>query len=213
MCTLGQPFGTGQDSLWTFFSSFSLLASAFRIHTKKKRKNLARKGARPSDLVEDLRRFPFFFFATNTHRHRAANRPDRQSPKQTPQAIKMTSTTKLFIGYVAGASGSTVAQCGSQKKHFPSDVSSSCSGLAWHTEETTLRQKFEEFGVVDEAVRVLQKLFFVCLCVLACVCVCLCGSMLCAGNGARKPFERGNSRLSTFARQCSSCSLNKWIQY
>lgn len=28
------------------------------------------------------------------------------------------------------------------------------SGLAWHTEETTLRQKFEEFGVVDEAVRV-----------------------------------------------------------
>jgi RNA recognition motif-containing protein len=26
------------------------------------------------------------------------------------------------------------------------------SGLAWHTEETTLRQKFEEFGVVEEAV-------------------------------------------------------------
>lgn len=26
------------------------------------------------------------------------------------------------------------------------------SGLAWHTEEYTLRQKFEEFGVVDEAV-------------------------------------------------------------
>lgn len=27
------------------------------------------------------------------------------------------------------------------------------SGLAWHTEEATLRQKFEEFGVVEEAVR------------------------------------------------------------
>lgn len=27
------------------------------------------------------------------------------------------------------------------------------SGLAWHTEEATLRQKFEEFGLVDEAVR------------------------------------------------------------
>jgi RNA recognition motif-containing protein len=25
-------------------------------------------------------------------------------------------------------------------------------GLAWHTEETTLRQKFEEFGPVEEAV-------------------------------------------------------------
>ncbi|KAJ4422799.1 hypothetical protein N0V82_002578 [Gnomoniopsis sp. IMI 355080] len=40
----------------------------------------------------------------------------------------MTSTTKLFIG-----------------------------GLAWHTEETTLRQKFEEFGVVDEAVVVKDR--------------------------------------------------------
>ena len=27
------------------------------------------------------------------------------------------------------------------------------SGLAWHTEEGTLRQKFEEFGAVEEAVR------------------------------------------------------------
>lgn len=26
------------------------------------------------------------------------------------------------------------------------------SGLAWHTEEGTLRQKFEEFGAVEEAV-------------------------------------------------------------
>jgi hypothetical protein len=26
-------------------------------------------------------------------------------------------------------------------------------GLAWHTEEATLRVKFEEFGVVEEAVR------------------------------------------------------------
>lgn len=33
------------------------------------------------------------------------------------------------------------------------------SGLAWHTEETTLRQKFEEFGVVDEAVRANDTLF------------------------------------------------------
>ncbi|PSR97503.1 hypothetical protein BD289DRAFT_480014 [Coniella lustricola] len=40
----------------------------------------------------------------------------------------MSSTTKLFIG-----------------------------GLAWHTEEATLRQKFEEFGVVDEAVVVKDR--------------------------------------------------------
>lgn len=40
----------------------------------------------------------------------------------------MTSTTKLFIG-----------------------------GLAWHTEEATLRQKFEEFGLVDEAVVVKDR--------------------------------------------------------
>lgn len=40
------------------------------------------------------------------------------------------------------------------------EISASCSssligpsGLAWHTEETTLRQKFEEFGPVEEAVR------------------------------------------------------------
>jgi RNA recognition motif-containing protein len=26
-------------------------------------------------------------------------------------------------------------------------------GLAWHTDEGTLRQKFEEFGSVEEAVR------------------------------------------------------------
>lgn len=26
------------------------------------------------------------------------------------------------------------------------------SGLAWHTEDATLRQKFEEFGPVEEAV-------------------------------------------------------------
>ncbi|KAJ1331441.1 cold-inducible RNA-binding protein [Microdochium nivale] len=30
-------------------------------------------------------------------------------------------------------------------------------GLAWHTEEYTLRQKFEEFGVVDEAVVVKDR--------------------------------------------------------
>jgi hypothetical protein len=30
-------------------------------------------------------------------------------------------------------------------------------GLAWHTEEGTLRQKFEEFGVVDEAVVVKDR--------------------------------------------------------
>jgi hypothetical protein len=28
----------------------------------------------------------------------------------------------------------------------------SSSGLAWHTDETTLRTKFEEFGPVQEAV-------------------------------------------------------------
>ncbi|KAF2756733.1 hypothetical protein EJ05DRAFT_477823 [Pseudovirgaria hyperparasitica] len=28
---------------------------------------------------------------------------------------------------------------------------SSCSGLAWHTDDATLRQKFEEFGSVVEA--------------------------------------------------------------
>ncbi|KAF3762498.1 hypothetical protein M406DRAFT_224883, partial [Cryphonectria parasitica EP155] len=30
-------------------------------------------------------------------------------------------------------------------------------GLAWHTEEATLRQKFEEFGAVDEAVVVKDR--------------------------------------------------------
>jgi hypothetical protein len=30
-------------------------------------------------------------------------------------------------------------------------------GLAWHTEETTLRQKFEEFGPVEEAVVVKDR--------------------------------------------------------
>ncbi|KOS19422.1 Glycine-rich RNA-binding protein 4 [Escovopsis weberi] len=30
-------------------------------------------------------------------------------------------------------------------------------GLAWHTEEATLRQKFEEFGVVEEAVVVKDR--------------------------------------------------------
>ncbi|KAJ4295732.1 hypothetical protein N0V88_004434 [Collariella sp. IMI 366227] len=30
-------------------------------------------------------------------------------------------------------------------------------GLAWHTDETTLRQKFEEFGVVEEAVVVKDR--------------------------------------------------------
>ncbi|KAI1345285.1 hypothetical protein F5Y15DRAFT_23095 [Xylariaceae sp. FL0016] len=30
-------------------------------------------------------------------------------------------------------------------------------GLAWHTEETTLRQKFEEFGAVEEAVVVKDR--------------------------------------------------------
>lgn len=32
------------------------------------------------------------------------------------------------------------------------------SGLAWHTDEGTLRQKFEEFGAVDEAVRRISRL-------------------------------------------------------
>ncbi|KAJ3478100.1 hypothetical protein NLG97_g8667 [Lecanicillium saksenae] len=30
-------------------------------------------------------------------------------------------------------------------------------GLAWHTEEATLRQKFEEFGAVEEAVVVKDR--------------------------------------------------------
>lgn len=33
------------------------------------------------------------------------------------------------------------------------------SGLAWHTEDTTLRQKFEEFGAIEEAVRLLRNFF------------------------------------------------------
>lgn len=31
-----------------------------------------------------------------------------------------------------------------------------CSGLAWHTDDTTLRAKFEEYGQVEEAVRKLR---------------------------------------------------------
>lgn len=31
------------------------------------------------------------------------------------------------------------------------------SGLAWHTDDTTLRAKFEEFGVVEEAVVVKDR--------------------------------------------------------
>jgi hypothetical protein len=35
-----------------------------------------------------------------------------------------------------------------------------CRGLAWHTDETALRQKFEEFGAVEEAVSAPQVSFF-----------------------------------------------------
>ncbi|ATY58732.1 glycine-rich RNA-binding [Cordyceps militaris] len=57
---------------------------------------------------------------------------------------------KLFIG------------CASSPLAFP--ISAECatnmcifSGLAWHTEEATLRQKFEEFGAVEEAVVVKDR--------------------------------------------------------
>lgn len=33
-----------------------------------------------------------------------------------------------------------------------------CSGLAWHTDDTALRAKFEEYGVVEEAVNNLSVL-------------------------------------------------------
>ena len=36
------------------------------------------------------------------------------------------------------------------------DMMASHSGLAWHTEEATLRQKFEEYGVIEEAVSLSQ---------------------------------------------------------
>ncbi|KAL7927899.1 hypothetical protein ACQKWADRAFT_278186 [Trichoderma austrokoningii] len=36
-------------------------------------------------------------------------------------------------------------------------LTDSCSGLAWHTNEDTLRQKFEEFGSVEEAVVVKDR--------------------------------------------------------
>jgi hypothetical protein len=32
------------------------------------------------------------------------------------------------------------------------DIHQNVSGLAWHTDDTTLRTKFEEFGQVEEAV-------------------------------------------------------------
>ncbi len=52
---------------------------------------------------------------------------------------------------------------------FAVPVATSCatniflsSGLAWHTEEATLRQKFEEFGAVEEAVsREFARLLFI----------------------------------------------------
>ena len=49
--------------------------------------------------------------------------------------------SKLFIGY---------ALCWYRDMMNPlMDV---ISGLAWHTNDITLRQKFEEFGQVEEAV-------------------------------------------------------------
>lgn len=50
---------------------------------------------------------------------------------------------KLFIGYVTSSSITAPA----------SKLTSFTSGLAWHTDDQTLRSKFEEFGAVDEAVR------------------------------------------------------------
>ena len=34
------------------------------------------------------------------------------------------------------------------------DVNEALRGLAWHTDDATLRQKFEEFGQVEEAVSI-----------------------------------------------------------
>ena len=39
---------------------------------------------------------------------------------------------------------------------FATKLTSIISGLAWHTDENALRQKFEEFGAVEEAVSELQ---------------------------------------------------------
>ena len=51
--------------------------------------------------------------------------------------------SKLFIGFVNVL---PLVQL-HETNHF-----GHCRGLAWHTEDATLRQKFEEFGPVEEAV-------------------------------------------------------------
>jgi len=51
--------------------------------------------------------------------------------------------SKLFIGYVySPRTGTIISNNGFH------------SGLAWHTDDVTLRSKFEEFGVVEEAVSI-----------------------------------------------------------
>ncbi|KAL2122525.1 hypothetical protein VTJ04DRAFT_2980 [Mycothermus thermophilus] len=63
--------------------------------------------------------------------------------------------SKLFIG-PAGLPDCDPASS-EQGNKKDTDKSPRRSGLAWHTEEATLRQKFEEFGVVEEAVVVKDR--------------------------------------------------------
>ncbi|KAI0392878.1 hypothetical protein F5Y17DRAFT_459428 [Xylariaceae sp. FL0594] len=58
--------------------------------------------------------------------------------------------SKLFIGYDSSITTAMIHHLGATNTGFH-------RGLAWHTEETTLRQKFEEFGPVEEAVVVKDR--------------------------------------------------------
>jgi len=59
------------------------------------------------------------------------------------------------------------------------------SGLAWHTDDTALRQKFEEFGQVEEAVssRTLPER-----------CSCLFQALRLSGDGASSRFHRTDGK-------------------
>lgn len=52
--------------------------------------------------------------------------------------------SKLFIGCVVKSACKMRCTAGS--------LLTAASGLAWHTDDQTLRTKFEEYGQVDEAV-------------------------------------------------------------
>ena len=56
--------------------------------------------------------------------------------------------SKLFIGYVM----SLLHHC-QQQPYLLADKPH--SGLAWHTDDGALRAKFEEFGTLEEAVRLI----------------------------------------------------------